>query len=117
MFGSVESRTYIAGMSMVRIYNTDTVAEIAFKIYYDFDVLTSCTIFGFVIGENDVFEKGRLVLDEIEKLYKGECLDDRGNRKYKMKKDSIGGPLAHKIFTWERRIVDKEPRYTIWRYQ
>lgn len=110
---------YIAAMSMViRIYDSDTIEEIVFKIYYDFDVMASCKISGFVMHEGlkKLIPKGELVIEELRKLDLQENISE-GKRKYKYKKDSVGGPIAHKIFVWEKRVVDQEVRYTIWRYQ
>ena len=72
-------------------------------------------------------EKGQAVLNELKILDENEnCAEynsarhENGKKKiriYKYKENSIGGPLSHKIFTHQRRIVDHEPRYTIWRFQ
>jgi len=31
--------------------------------------------------------------------------------------DSIGGPIAHKIFRYKRTVDEGVPRYQIWRVQ
>lgn len=105
---------------VVKIYDTDTLREVAQKIYNDFDVSASCSVFGFVERDRLLVPKGQIVLeylalfDEIDHItYK----KTKKERKYKYRPDSIGGPIANKIFTWEKRIVDGEPRYTIWRFQ
>lgn len=105
---------------MVKIYDVDTPQEIAKKIYEQFDVMASCSVYGFVVTEEKIIPKGELVLQEIKRLDELENISYFGKkkvRKYKYRKDSIGGTLAQKIFTWEKRIVDSEPRYTIWRFQ
>lgn len=107
---------------MVRIYDTDTLHEMASKIYEKFEVMQSFCISGFVISDNDkLIAKGKIILDYIERRYKEENVsissDGKEKKKYKFEKDSIGGPIAHKIFKWNIRVIDKEPRYTIWRLQ
>lgn len=106
----------------VKIYDTDTARDVAEKVYYKFDVMASCSVYGFVMNEKEekLIPKGEAVLkhlemfDEIENIrYVGE----KKVRKHVYRKESIGGPISQKIFTWEKRIVDNEPRYTIWRYQ
>lgn len=110
-------------MSMgVRIYDTETVIEIARKIYEQFDVGSSCTIYGFVmwIDEKKLVPKGEMIWMQLEQLDKEEHIgteDGKRGRKYKFKKDSIGGPIAHKIFSRDIKVVDSEPRHTIWRIQ
>lgn len=104
----------------VKIYDTDTVEEIAEKIFNYFDVGASCTVSGFEILENGVVAKGELVLKELERLDEiNNCRYAAGKkiRNYKYKKNSIGGTIAQKIFSWDKRISDKEPKYTIWRFQ
>ncbi len=108
---------------LVKIYDTETVAEIAKKIYYKFDVMASCTIYGFVKEENRdaLLPKGEAVLMELRRLDDLENMQYSSNgkrqRKNKYKPNSIGGPIAQRIFTWDKKVVDSEPRYTIWRYQ
>jgi len=105
-----------------KLYDTDSVVEVARKIYYHAEIMQSFAVYGFAMDEENkkLIPRGELVLrclkafDEIDNiLEKGE----RRYRNYKFKKDSVGGPIAHKIFTWEKRVVDSEPRYTIWRFQ
>lgn len=120
-FGSVGIVSYIGGMSMVHIYDNDTVQDIAHKIWSMFDIGASCKVHGFVTFEDKLIPKGELVVKELEQMYEDKFIkissDGKKLRKYAFKANSIGGPIAHKIFTWEKRIVDKEPRFTIWRYQ
>lgn len=106
-------------MHTVKIYESDTAMEIARKIYESFDVLASCNIYGMVLNDKErvLFPKGEAVLKHIEDLYGLDFLYANGKRKYVFKKDTIGGPIAHKVFSWEKRIVDSEVRYTIWRIQ
>lgn len=82
--------------------------------------MASCTIYGFVNNDGKIKPKGEMVVDYLETLDEMENIKYKGSvrmRDYKYRKDSVGGPIAHKIFTWEKRIVDNEVRYTIWRYQ
>lgn len=107
---------------MVKIYDTDPVEVIAKKIYNDLDVMMSCTIFGFIhdIDGRNLTPKGEIVLNELKRLDDLEHIGIRAGgkyRKYKFKENSVGGPIAHKIFTYEKRMVDSEPRCTIWRFQ
>lgn len=114
---------YCGAMSiMVKIYDTDSPHEIARKIFYDIDVMASVSIYGFYMNEasQKLVPKGEIILEQLKQLDEEENLSfrkDRTVRKYRFRPDSIGGPIAHKIFTWEKRVVDDEPRYTIWRYQ
>lgn len=100
----------------VRIYDTDTLDDIASKIFNDFDVMAFCTIFGFLTVGEKLVPKGEIVLRKIKEMDIAKNVPG-GKRKNVYKKDSIGGCIAQKIFTWEKRIVDKDVRYTIWRYQ
>lgn len=107
---------------LVKIYDTETPREIAEKIFYKFDISASCSIYGFYMDEfkNKLVPKGELVLEQLRTLDEIENCRYTGNKKirnYKYRKDSIGGTIAQKIFTYEVRVVEKEPRYTIWRYQ
>lgn len=108
--------------SGVKIYNTDSVEVMAKKIYNFFEVGQSCTVYGFVVNEliKKVTPKGELVVDYIKSLYEIDCMriiSGRVKRAFLYKKNSVGGPVAHKIFIWDKKIVDSEPRYTIWRFQ
>lgn len=107
---------------MIKVYDTDSVYEIAHKIYYDFEVHMSCSIYGFMVDEDQMkmYAKGELVWKEIEKIDTNINVRDEGakrRRNYKYKKESIGGPIAQKIFTKDVKIIDNVPRWTIWRYQ
>jgi hypothetical protein len=112
---------------MVKIYDTDTYLEMAKKIYEHLEVNCSVSVFGFLtVPElSKVVPKGEMVLIELEKLYDKEYMTMRGphkSRKYRFRDKSIGGPVLHPIFTWEKRVVDgkdgvKEVRYTIWKVQ
>ena len=107
---------------MVKIYDTDTIREIAKKIYNDFEVCASCTVIGFVMNEStgSLIPKGEAVVANIESMDSVEnCryVGDKKIRNYKFRKGSVGGPIVQKIFTWDKKIVDEEPRVTIWRFQ
>lgn len=106
----------------VKIYESETVREIAEKIWEGLDVMASCTVFGFVEDCNRLIPKGEAVLIVLKELDDKENIKKIGTtgkrqRIFKYRNNSIGGPIAHKIFTWEKRIVDSDVRYTIWRYQ
>ncbi len=102
-----------------KIYDNDTPFNIASKIYGGFELHQSCTIMGFYRREADMelVPKGEIIMGIIEELYKGEYCYKDGKRKNQFKPNSVGGPIAHKIFTWEKRIINNEVRYTIWRIQ
>lgn len=106
----------------VKIYDTDSPYQIALKIYKDFEVLNSCTIYGFYMDEakQKLIPKGEIIMDLIKDMYESEYIDIKEktrHRKFKYRNNSVGGPISHPIFTFEKRIVDMEPRYTIWRFQ
>lgn len=105
---------------MERLYETDDYLTMAQKIYDTFDVNHSCTIKGLVVDRDtqEVFPKGELVLEQINKLDIAENYDKRGKRRKRVKpKDSIGDFVAGKIFKYEKRIKDKKIIYLIWRIQ
>lgn len=107
---------------MVKIYDTDSIFEIGLKIYHKLEVNCSVSIFGSVISQDEerVIPKGELVIKHLEKMYDEEYMnirDGKRTRKYKYRPQSVGGPILHPIFTWEKRIVDGDIRYTIWKVQ
>lgn len=98
-----------------RIYDTDSIEEIASKIYNQFEVGQSCAIKGTIIRGDDILTKGELVLNHMQKLYSEEFMKPDGKtRKMKLMEHSIGGFLAHKIWKWTKKDLHK---YTIWRIQ
>lgn len=119
MFDNTNKVPYICIMP-VKIYETDSVEDIAKKIFFDFEVGASCSIYGFVVGSEQMKAKGELVWEEIRRLDDlHNCRDFGGKRvrKYEYRKGAIGGTIAQKIFTFEKRIIDKDIRYMIWRFQ
>lgn len=105
---------------MVRVYDTDSILDVIKKIWEHFEINQSCAIYGFIMHEKEsrLVPKGQVIIEELEKLDRMEHFrGEKERRRFVYRKDSIGGPLAHKIFTYEKRVVDNEPRYTIWRYQ
>lgn len=104
----------------IKIYDTEQPDAIARKIWNNFEVHQSCTIYGFYRDGEELIPKGEAILRILRALYEVDhCWDKAGKqfRKYQWKANSVGGPIAHKIFTWEKRVVDNEVRYTIWRFQ
>ena len=107
---------------MVKIYDTDSVTEIGKKIYEFFEVGASVSITGFVTIEEEmrIEPKGMMVieylklLDEIDNV---EQTKTKKIRKYRYLTNSIGGPVAQKIFTYDIRTRDSQPYITIWRSQ
>lgn len=104
-----------------RVLESDNYMIMAEKIYTVFEVLQSCTISGWVVGEEDLWEKGQMVCDELRKLDMRDNVktpkEGRPSRRRKIIPDSIGGYLAHKIFKYKRVVVDNKPKWTIWRIQ
>lgn len=108
-------------MEPTRIYDTDTILQTATKIFKHFELNQSCTITGFMLNDKEVKSKGEEVLKVIEKLDIEEntikATDGRVRRKRKILANTIGGFVAQKIFRYDKKIVDKEPRVSIWRIQ
>lgn len=105
---------------MIKIYDTDTHDVIAKKMWDYLDVGDFVVVRGLVLVELVMESKGDLVLRELERLdTETNFYVSKGkkNRKYKFKNNSVGGPIAHKIFTFDKKVVEKEPRVTIWRFQ
>src|SRR5574337_186005 len=102
-----------------RIYESDTFAEAAYKIYNFFEVNQSCTVRGFVVDEEkeEVTPKGKKILEMLEYHDTQDNIDTKGRRKRKKLPNSIGGYVASKIFRYEERILDKKIIYLIWRVQ
>jgi len=99
----------------------DTLREMADKIYNKFIVGQSCTISGFGEdlnggGRREVVPRGEIIIRLLEVKYRAEFYD--GNkRRLKYAKNSVGGPIAHKIFKYEKHIRESIPVITIWRMQ
>lgn len=60
---------------------------------------------------------GEEVLRIIDEFDRKENHFANGQRKKVKPKDSVGGVLGHKIFRWQKTILDNEVRYLIWRIQ
>jgi len=103
------------------VTETDTPRIIAKKIYDRLSVGESTTIHGWMINEvsQQLSPTGDLVLEELRYWDEVDHISDgkRKQRVYKYEPNSIGGPIAHKIFKWNKVFVDKKPRVTIWRIQ
>lgn len=103
----------------VRIYAEDTYAEVANKIFFEFELNQSCAITGLVRDGDEIEAKGKYVLDQLrwldEKHNTTPAADGRRRRKRKLINDSIGGYAAHKIFKF--KITDNGTKYSIWRIQ
>lgn len=107
---------------MVQIYDTDTIFQVGRKIYENLEINCSISVFGTSIDKEaeKVVPRGELVIKELERRYDEEYIDIKAGkriRKFKYRNQSVGGPILHPIFTWEKRIVDGDIRYTIWRVQ
>lgn len=104
-------------MEKMRIYPTDDYLTIADKIFFNFDVNHSCTVKGFVIDGESVVPKGKMVLEQLEKLDLAENCDKNKRRKRKKPTNSIGDFVSGKIWRWEERIQDGKIVFLIWRMQ
>lgn len=108
---------------MCKIEATHSVKETAQLIFHQMIVNQSVAILGYVRDDENmtVEEKGKLVIQELEKLdieHNFQAHKDGAlRRKRSRMANSIGGFIAQKIFKYERREVDNFPRYTIWRLQ
>lgn len=101
-----------------KIYNTDDVDTMAEKIYRTFERGDTVSIFGWVEEGETLVPKGVRVLDKLLWFYQRDHYGHKGRaREFKYRKDTIGGPIAHPIWSWEKRMVDQEPRINIWRIQ
>ena len=91
--------------------------QIAYGIFYDFEVNQSITVKGF---DNEV-PVGQKICEELERLDLKENYfippDGRPRRKRYKPDNTIGGFVAQKMFKWKREIRDKKMVYTIWRIQ
>lgn len=107
--------------TICRVLDTDTIPEMARKIFYDFEINQSCTIVGFVHVGLEIYSKGELVWREIKRLDEEENFVKCGRRKRILIPGSIGGPLAHKIFKHSQTLKEDEGikvmRFSIWRVQ
>lgn len=117
---------------MVRIFEDDSVNEIARKIFEDFKVFDSCTITGFVmLNENgmitkdknlasDVIEKGDAVWQQLKKLDKFKYMQIYGKKLTRIRTyvpNSIGGFVSQPIFRHNRRKDGDTIKWAIWRHQ
>jgi len=105
-----------------KIYDTDSPLIVASKIFKHFDIGENITVNGYVRNEKslEIEEVGIIIIKELERLDKYEncgSMDKGGKRKHKYLSRSVGGPVAQKIFQWDRKKVDGVPRYFIWRAQ
>ena len=104
-----------------RVYADDSVQDTAEKIYRQFEVLQSVSIVGWIYSGGRTYKKGELVIQEIERLDSMEnCVSD-GKGKWRRKRvippNTIGGYVAHKMFRFQKVMIDNEPKITIWRIQ
>lgn len=107
-------------MYTIKIYDIDSINEIARKIYYHFEINQSCTIWGIEAYQDAAVPKGQLIVDEIRRIYAEENMRRQGTKIIRVRKyveNSVGGELAHKIFKWQMNKIDNDVRYTIWRIQ
>lgn len=108
----------------ILINGSDPPRTTAYNIYNQLQVNVSIDIYGWAINEISqlLSPLGDLVLEELR--YWDEVANityvgatKKKLRKYKYADKSIGGPLAHKIFKFNKVVLDNVPRVTIWRIQ
>lgn len=115
--------THYQSNKMTRVYEHDTVEDMAQKIFRQFEVMQSCKVEGFIpdmINEH-LHEKGKLVWERIIELDRQENFEAHvkggSKRKRTVYENSNGAALAHKIFRWSREFRNNKLVYTIWRMQ
>lgn len=104
----------------MEILDTDTVHEIAIKIFKHFEINQSCTIKGYVvdISNEDVLEKGLIILNHLERLDIEENTTGKTHKRKGLKiRNSVGGFVAQKIFKFKREMRNNIPVYQFWRFQ
>jgi hypothetical protein len=102
---------------LTRIYKTDDYLLMARKIYDGFDINQSCTVTGEVADGEKIYEKGRLVVDELRRIDRVDnCVvrDGKWSRRNIKIPDSIGGYEVQKAFRFVRR---EDGSWVIWRVQ
>jgi len=107
-------------MFAVRVYAEDTSKEMAEKIFQHFILNQSCSVTGFEIVDDEPVHKGELVLNHLRAMDEAENTRTYGKklkRNRRILENSIGGPVAQKIFRYETRTVNKTTKTTIWRIQ
>lgn len=102
-----------------RVYENDTVAEIASKIFNLFEVNQSCKVDGFIEEFGYMEIRGELVMKEIDRLDKEMNYEPGGKRRKRRPKaeNIVGGEWAHKMFRFQKTFPNNTVRYTIWRIQ
>jgi len=108
----------------ITIFDTDTVEMIATKIWEKLNVGSSIDIYGWATNEisQQLSPVGDLVLEWMKHLDEADNIIYRGKLKKRQRQfiyepKSIGGPLAQKIFKFNKVFLDNNPRVTIWRIQ
>lgn len=104
----------------IKVYTTDTAREIAQKIFDSFQPGDMVVVEGYVMVEEKqiLMAKGDAVIECLRWLYDHNYYSQSGKaRDYRYKNKSVGGAIAHPIWTWDKVWIDKEPRVTIWRFQ
>ena len=102
---------------------TESPGEIAWKIFYDFQVGQSTAVTGFVHDiEDDPYPLGKHVIDLLIQLdIKENCYRPSGDKRLRRKRvqlpNTIGGYVVQKIFKYESRVNGNKVIYTIWRIQ
>lgn len=79
-----------------------------------------CSVYGLLQKGGEVIPKGELVIEFLKMFDELDNIRYRGTRpyrNYKFREDSIGGPIAMKIFTWDKKTVEGDIRYNFWRIQ
>ena len=105
----------------------DNYLDMAKKIFDKFEIGKACVVLGYV-WETDLktkYEKGMMVVNELKRLDLAfnfiptkRYVKNRpeSQRRLMYIKNSIGGPVAHKIFRYER-YNSTDAKWCIWRVQ
>lgn len=106
----------------ITILDTDDFRVIAKKVWDRLAVGSSLDIHGWAMNEisQQLSPLGLLVVEQMKYLDEVDNIKYRGERRvrqYKFMEDSVGGPLAQKIFRWQKVVLNNNPRIRIWRIQ
>jgi hypothetical protein len=101
--------------------------ETALVIYHDFALHQSTTVKGFEILKGDIFQKGELVISEMEAIDRrtnvtrvsriGKNGEPHMSRKTRVKENVIGKFINQKAFKYKWDTRDGKKILSIWRVQ
>lgn len=103
-------------MTYVDINKEMPYKQLAIAIWNNFFINQAVVIIGDIEEGGQVYEKGDAVFQYLRYLDRTE--NYHGNRrKWAVPPKTTGAPKAHKMFTFQRVIIDKQAKWTIWRLQ